>query len=574
MPFQTLANDRNTHYQDIPDGSEIFLSCTGQRPIRWSYPDSFISDRRLDIDDGPRARSGGRHQSTLIVRDARASDTGMYSCLYEDTPDGEDADVPDFLRTKVFIFVNDWQNLLVEPKNYIASRGAMITLTQNELGIIPCVPTFSNATVTLVQVHHVGHEVQIPLHNENDDSTSSSSDFRYAPTRGGIIIPFPSKPMVGQYRCRAQVRGPGGRPLTEEMNVRVLHFVTQAKPPHPVIDRSRARHVVEGGVSTRTLIQIDPCRLNLFSTRKPNFCRFALQKQSFSLSCYVQLQLTKEPVTLEWTAPTREAQRRMQQTPILSATKQSTLEGAQEYLEVRRNFTLTNVDRRNDAGPYECSITKSGQTKRTAVDINPYSVSQTSHIYITPKNPVEIINFTTPVKFSLSQYPTSPSGSSSDRKKSSTKFLAKQVVFQAELDVYPHPPRSVYWVRNGHRIKSNDEKYNITHLPNNEHTFLRINDIDGPQDAGIYTLWVETDGGGRQSADFELRINVVPTVELHGATDARAAYVKEARDDYNVVLHTVGPQPHVVSSFNFMIRCAEKGRGRFVSAIPCLRNVP
>lgn len=141
-------------------------------------------------------------------------------------------------------FRADWEHLFKPPKNYRAGRFALVSMRQNEVGKLPCIPTFSNASLTLFRRHHAEHDEQIEL------SRSEEAEFRYQPNDGGIHVAFPSKTLIGDYICRFRVEGGNDRhaPVEQEIVVKVITVWASSKPPPPVIDDALARHVVESEV--------------------------------------------------------------------------------------------------------------------------------------------------------------------------------------------------------------------------------------------------------------------------------------------------------------------------------------
>ncbi|XP_016143980.1 platelet-derived growth factor receptor alpha [Sinocyclocheilus grahami] len=136
--------------------SEFTITCSGERRVTWVEP----------LPRNSEVQSGFNH-STLVITDAVASNTGYYTCLYEDQPEKD---------TDIYVFVLD-------PEVPFVSEPAVET---DEVGtIIPCRATNPHSQVILRNLQS-GDEVSV----------------LYDPKLGffGVLSP-------GHYVCEMSVNG-------------------------------------------------------------------------------------------------------------------------------------------------------------------------------------------------------------------------------------------------------------------------------------------------------------------------------------------------------------------------------
>lgn len=145
------------------------------------------------------------------------------------------------------MWFSDYEHVFVE--TFAPNNFTPVILHQAAEGIFPCTPSFSRANVSL-GVLRSGTFENVLLSKNN-----GGGKFLYAPTRGGIIVPFPTRTMEHKtYECYAEIGGPEfGQIQNDSMRVKVMKFYPSTNfVPSPNIDTTGAKHVVEEKVSEKS----------------------------------------------------------------------------------------------------------------------------------------------------------------------------------------------------------------------------------------------------------------------------------------------------------------------------------
>ncbi|XP_018410458.1 PREDICTED: platelet-derived growth factor receptor beta [Nanorana parkeri] len=128
--------------------STFTLSCSDTEKIVWKHDEQFVSSS-LEYKDG-------LYTSILTLRNVNGINTGLYSCLYnESTSQGDEGDMK-----SVYIFVPDPEMWFLPIKEH----GEFLIVLINSKNTIPCRVTYPNATVTL---HEKEADIEIPYPYDN-----------------------------------------------------------------------------------------------------------------------------------------------------------------------------------------------------------------------------------------------------------------------------------------------------------------------------------------------------------------------------------------------------------------------
>ncbi|XP_042611794.1 platelet-derived growth factor receptor alpha-like [Cyprinus carpio] len=154
-PWPVINSDKKEFI--LTPHSEFTITCSGERRVTWFEP----------LAANTEVQSGFNH-STLVITDAVASNTGYYTCLYEDQPEKD---------TDIYVFVLD-------PEVPFVSEPA-VEIDEAVGTIIPCRATNPHSQVILRNLQS-GDEVSVP----------------YNPKLGffGVLSP-------GHYVCEMSVNG-------------------------------------------------------------------------------------------------------------------------------------------------------------------------------------------------------------------------------------------------------------------------------------------------------------------------------------------------------------------------------
>ncbi|XP_006894149.1 PREDICTED: vascular endothelial growth factor receptor 1 [Elephantulus edwardii] len=113
-------------------GETLYLKCRGDRPHRWSLPDSVRKEtKKLSITESACGKNGQQFCTTLTLSEAQVNHTGFYSCRDISKP------VSKKMRTeaKIYVFVSDPEQPFIEMHSEIPQ---VIYMLEGKELIIPC----------------------------------------------------------------------------------------------------------------------------------------------------------------------------------------------------------------------------------------------------------------------------------------------------------------------------------------------------------------------------------------------------------------------------------------------------
>ncbi|RWS23896.1 Vascular endothelial growth factor receptor 3-like protein, partial [Leptotrombidium deliense] len=169
---------------DVQNGSDLKLRCVGNSPITWRFP---VQENNKEINSTDFLEKSGNETiftTDLILSDLVFSQTGLYTCFYNDSND-------DSLSDSVYVFVNDKHNLHIEFNHDIDYWYPSKPIK------IPCLPTYSYANVTF-QYSQMDSEERMNLTVDEDKGIT------YDPT-SGLEIQKENVDVSRRYYCTYHV---------------------------------------------------------------------------------------------------------------------------------------------------------------------------------------------------------------------------------------------------------------------------------------------------------------------------------------------------------------------------------
>ncbi|CAL1269808.1 unnamed protein product [Larinioides sclopetarius] len=143
--------------------------------LSWKFRDPKVTKKHEDIRTViDTSESNGVFKSVIQLPLTSYEETGEYICYYNN------------LSASVYIFVNDESHLLL-PLDFF-----LYTLHEGTRSVIPCLPTYSKANVTLWKIKPQSAEM-IPL----------AHDVEYNPMEG-FILKYPTTSFKGYFQCVAE----------------------------------------------------------------------------------------------------------------------------------------------------------------------------------------------------------------------------------------------------------------------------------------------------------------------------------------------------------------------------------
>ncbi|XP_075422632.1 platelet-derived growth factor receptor alpha [Ascaphus truei] len=154
--------------------ASFLLKCTGESEVIWQYP--MYEDRTQDTDVRSEENNSGLFVSVLEVKNATASNTGLYTCYHNHTQT-EDNDIE---GTDIYIYVPD-PSVAFVPSIMLEH---IIVVEEDESAIVPCRTTDPNGQVTL----------------KTEDYRTVNA---FYDSKQGFVGNFPS----GAYICETEING-------------------------------------------------------------------------------------------------------------------------------------------------------------------------------------------------------------------------------------------------------------------------------------------------------------------------------------------------------------------------------
>lgn len=188
-------------------GDNITLSCIGQQPTTWKYPETIPSQifSEQDVTQTMITNSTSMtYKAVLVITELRARHTGLYSCIYVN-------ESLHMYNEYIYIYVYDAKNVLVPLEHKLIGRMVM----EGESNTIPCRSTHPLANVTFLKV--VGVQKQ---------EISFGSKVIYNP-RTGITILKVNSSFSGLFTCQATFGGA----TAQQMIMLIYKEATNNFPP-------------------------------------------------------------------------------------------------------------------------------------------------------------------------------------------------------------------------------------------------------------------------------------------------------------------------------------------------------
>ncbi|GFS73630.1 vascular endothelial growth factor receptor 2 [Nephila pilipes] len=289
---------------DVKINSTLYVECTGQQSLSWGYSDPKNRNRKyqevktvLDLghtDEG--------FKSILQLFFKSFLQTGEYNCYYNN------------ISTSLYIFVNDDSHLLL-PLHYFP----FLTLHEGTRSVIPCLPTFSNANVTLWKVRKpIAEKIEL------------NSGLKYIPTEG-FLLRNPTSFFKGNFYCLAEVQD-----RSENLTLNIDILPQTQSIPEVFIDDSRAKYV--------------------------------LLHSNFTLICNVKIKLGTISSPPKWSHPVKDGSRIITGMPKISKNS--------IHKMISDPLTIINAQK-TDEGIYQCNVTDhSNRENYSQVEIKVYENPQ------------------------------------------------------------------------------------------------------------------------------------------------------------------------------------------------------
>ncbi|XP_059503973.1 platelet-derived growth factor receptor-like protein isoform X2 [Stegostoma tigrinum] len=201
----------------LASGQSIELRCKGNN-IGWNYPPYLNNSNHSRFSIVQQQK-----YSQLTVTNARAADTGEYSC-WVILCDGLECSKDDLRMGKTYIFVADPSELFVPSTNYFD----IIYLRSDGPSVIPCRVSTPLANVTLHR--------EIPPQELTVDGSVLSYD-----AKQGFVIHKPSLEQKGVVYCMASLEG------TPQISSNYLLLYTEATSAPPSTSIEASSNAVAGG---------------------------------------------------------------------------------------------------------------------------------------------------------------------------------------------------------------------------------------------------------------------------------------------------------------------------------------
>ncbi|XP_055918691.1 vascular endothelial growth factor receptor 1-like [Eupeodes corollae] len=285
-------------------GCNYTLRCESNEPITWRTLTPIYLELEINSFQYNNSHDNNSlYGSHLYLKDVTAEFVGYFYCIKESelTEDGDyDTFVEDFKATKIYIFVNDTEVLLVPMSIPIISGH------QNEDIIVPCKPTMPETAVELITYDQQVH--------------SSKTYHQYDPKRG-FVLQIQGITQSGSYACKPQQ--PSQFNKKEEVDFLILYSEHESNNPKPT--------------------RVPTPQIN------SNFQGHAVEGKSFNLTCSVETSFDVR-LLIRWETPLDK-----NSLERLSYTN-ATIDHNENTRHIGKSFlTVTNAQK-SDEGFYKCIV--------------------------------------------------------------------------------------------------------------------------------------------------------------------------------------------------------------------------